>query len=86
MIHPKVSLEAWLSKYPDLKIVTKECDACGKTIRTTIPFISKDYVGLDAPRCECGKNKFSCAISITRTPEANQEWAEALGYSSVHSM
>lgn len=78
MIFPDVTLEEWLKRYPDLDVVSRDCDQCGKKIIASIPFVSIDLVGLTAPRCSCGKNRFTCGSSLTRTPEVFQDVLEAL--------
>jgi hypothetical protein len=79
MIYPDVSLKEWRKKYPELKVMKLDCDNCGKTIVANRPFLTKGYAGLDAPRCECGKNRHSCSSMVTTTKEEHQSWLDVLG-------
>lgn len=57
MIYPDVTLEDWLRKHPELQVLKKTCDSCGKDMFSTVPFMTKDYYGLESPKCSCGKNR-----------------------------
>ena len=50
------SLKDFCEKY-ELKVKSVKCDGCDRRRRTTIPFYSKNYVHLVAPRCECGSDR-----------------------------
>lgn len=78
MIYPKISTEEWIKQHPELSVVTKSCDFCGFEMKATIPFITEDYAGLEAPMCSCGKNRYTCSISVTRTEEEHKSWLEVL--------
>ncbi|NET07839.1 MAG: hypothetical protein F6K09_18890 [Merismopedia sp. SIO2A8] len=74
MIFPDVSLMNWLKRWSCLSVIEDQCDACGETLFTTIPFITKDYAGLTAPQCSCGKNKQTVSVTVTRTQKAIDDW------------
>ena len=86
MIYPDVSLEKWLAKYPMLDVMVRECDACGGPITNKRPYITRDYVGLDATPCPCGKGKVSCSSFFTTSARARREWDEALGYAACSQL
>ncbi len=80
MIFVEKTTEEWIKKYQDLSVLTRECDNCGSEMKTTKPFISKDYAGLKAPKCSCGKNKFSAMSMVTRTSAKYNEFANDCCY------
>lgn len=54
MIYPDITLDEWKKRFPGLEVQDVTCE-CGKKGKTTRPFISKDWVGLDMPPCsKCG--------------------------------
>ena len=72
MIFPEVSLETWQKKYPGLEPQPGECE-CGTKGMTTIPWYSKEWVGLAMPECKkCGDEvpAFTCKA---RSPELQAE-------------
>lgn len=79
MIFVEEPLEQWLEKYPDLKVIHRECDGCGKPMSTTRPFITKGYVGLRTPDCNCGKQRHSAMTMVTTTAASYKEWIDVLG-------
>jgi hypothetical protein len=78
MIFPNVSLKDWLKKYPELKVISSQCENCGKKMKTTRPFIEKHFAGLRIDTCPCGKNRHSSMTMVTITAEKHQEWADLL--------
>jgi len=79
MLYPQVSAQDWIKQYPELSMITKACDSCGKEMAATIPFVNKDYAGLEAPMCSCGQNRYTCSISVTRTHEEHQSLMDIIG-------
>jgi hypothetical protein len=72
MLYPKVTTKEWIEKYPSLKVKSKTCKNCRKgKVHTTEPCMSKNWVGLIAPKCEsCGwLSGFS--VFIARNPSFN---------------
>lgn len=69
MIYPNVSLEEWLEKYPVLEIKKKRCHYCREFRVANIPFIEKDWVGLQSKDCSCGKGKAISVCMIRKTLE-----------------
>ena len=78
MIFTDASVNEWLRKYPELKIITGNCDHCGAPMRTTRPFVTRDYAGLIAHDCSCGQNRHTALSLVTTTQKKNAEWAEVL--------
>lgn len=62
MIYPEVSLKDWLKKYPVLEIKKIKCHHCRVPMIADIPFIEKNWIGLESKDCACGKGK---GISIS---------------------
>lgn len=79
MIFPNVSTKAWLTKYPFLKVISSTCDGCGSKRSTTKPFISKEYVGLESPKCPCGKSSSSAMYMAPACKKEIESWRSALG-------
>jgi hypothetical protein len=70
MIYPDVNLETWLKKYPVLEVQKKRCHHCKSLRIANIPFIEKDWVGLQSKDCACGKGKAISVCTIRSTSEA----------------
>lgn len=79
MIYPDVSLKTWLKKHPELRVFESHCHPCGKVMKSTRPFISKGYVGIESEPCPCGKGQNKCSSSVTTTKEEHESWLKALG-------
>jgi hypothetical protein len=71
MLFPLVKTEEWIDKYPDLEIDHDYCPICNRKLSTTKPFITKELVGLMAPRCKCSYHSNFC-IFIERNKEKTQ--------------
>jgi len=56
MIFPNISLQDWLNTHNELEVETDTCECCGREMKTTIPFVEHDWVGLLAPECKCGES------------------------------
>jgi hypothetical protein len=55
MIFPEISLQDWVRRHPQLRVIEVQCLQCDGTIKTEKPFIAKDYLGLLALNCpSCG--------------------------------
>jgi hypothetical protein len=67
MIFPETTLAEWTKK-TGLEPETAYC-SCGKRCSTTIPFLSKEYYGLGAPKCEKCGDDMPALIVCGRTPE-----------------
>jgi hypothetical protein len=39
---------------------------------------NKDYYGLEAPMCSCGKNRFTCSTGVTKTKSEYDDWIKTL--------
>lgn len=78
MIYPKISLSAWLKKYPELEVLKKKCDSCDSVMCATTPFIDGPYVGLVAPSCPCGKNRHTCMSMLTADKDEVADWDRLL--------
>lgn len=61
-----------MSKLSGLSIRKIACHACSRTLETTTPFITKDYIGLTTPPCACGSTLSKAEVAIPRT-EAEEE-------------
>lgn len=70
MIYLNMSVEEFLSKNNEFKIEEGICNHCGSSLKTTIPFIEKDYIGLVSPPCPCGK---STNEAMTMVPTSKNE-------------
>lgn len=80
MIFPEISLNDWLKVYPDLKVKKVSC-SCGNTLESTIPFISKSYIGLTTPsKCSCGNDKIGANSMITKTSKEQEDWLQVFSY------
>jgi hypothetical protein len=75
MIFPDVSLEEWKKRFPKLKEIVGACDACGASMITRRPFLEKNYAGLVAESCSCGKNRHAPIIGVTTSAQEHQKWA-----------
>lgn len=80
MIFRDVSLEEWLERYPELEIEEGFCNQCGKTMRTTKPFVEKGYVGLVSPKCSCGLNTNQVMTVLPTSYEEIGFWNSFVGY------
>jgi hypothetical protein len=78
MIFPDVPTDMWLAKYPFLKIISSTCDGCRHIRSTTKPFISKEYVGLESPRCECCKSNHSAMYMASICKKEIESWKNTL--------
>lgn len=45
MIFPEVSLEEWLRRYPELKIIASQCENCGSQMKITRSFVENSLQG-----------------------------------------
>lgn len=79
MIYPDVTLEEWLKRYPDLKVVTGICDGCGGPKPTIKPFRFKHGVGLECLPCSCGKGRHSSSTMLITETKEIEKWREILG-------
>lgn len=70
MLFPELSTEEWISKHCELYIAETKCVKCNETkLRTTRPFIEKEWVGLIAPSCpNCGWDS-GFSVQSSRTLE-----------------
>lgn len=83
MIYPDVSLTKWIAKW-GLKVESAKCSRCGKTVRTTVPILSKDYAGLESPVHGCGP-RFTTVTMTPRSKESIESWDEIFaGIKSLH--
>lgn len=78
MIFVNVTLEEWLSKHPDLKIIEETCDGCGREIKATRPFVTKGYAGLRGTDCDCGNGRHTVMSLVTTSAEKHYEWIAAV--------
>lgn len=65
IIFPKISLKEWIKKH-DLEVQFRSCPNCFNKVFTTIPYKSKNCVGVTTPDCECGyqvRRSFSKVIN-----------------------
>lgn len=69
MIYPEVTLEEWLREHPVLEIRKAKCKSCGTILVTNIPFIEKDWLGIQSKDCTCGKSK-AISVSVVRKSSA----------------
>ena len=69
MIYPNVTLKDWLKKYPVLEVKKKRCHHCLQMIVANIPFIEKDWVGLESKDCACGKGRTISVFTMRTTSE-----------------
>lgn len=81
MIFPDIRLEDWLKKYPELDLLEKECDSCGRTMIANVPFITKGFAGVISPNCQCGKNRTICSSRVTTSSEEHIKWSKLLSVS-----
>lgn len=72
MIYPEISTEEWCEKH-DLKVIEVKCPKCGLLQHTTIPFIAKKCLGLEAPLHECGVHYRAAAV-VSRDPAKRARW------------
>ena len=78
MIYPEVDAATWCKKYPLLKVLESICDGCSSRTKTTKAFLSKDYVGLQAPPCPCGKGRHTSMFIIPIGKKEIEAWDNAL--------
>lgn len=77
MIYPAdVELKAWIKKY-DLKIEEYICPKCKKGFKTDVPFLTKEYAGLETREHECGP-QFKKGIVAPRTAETANFWGQII--------
>lgn len=74
MIFVDTNIHDWLLKYPNLKVISKDCDACGGEIVANKPFLTKGYAGLYGGVCSCGRNKHTAMSLVTTSAEKASEW------------
>ena len=77
MIYPNIALEKWINKYK-LEVAAFFCPNCGKTFRTEVPIIMKNYVGLESPVHSCGKD-FTKLVVTPRNEDEMKFWEETIG-------
>jgi hypothetical protein len=70
MLYPDIQLKKWLSKYPQLDTRLK-C-LCGRKSANLKPFITKDYAGVEADNCLCGRSGSS--VSTPTSSEKILHW------------
>lgn len=46
------------------------CKNCGETLKTTIPFFTKEYRGLISPKCNCGNG--DTPYCLVKAPGSNE--------------
>lgn len=81
MIFVEISLEKWLEKHPDLKILNSFCNGCGSTLKTEKPFITKDFVGLTSAECQLCHNKTHKAMSFVSYDKSKiSDWNDLISY------
>jgi hypothetical protein len=74
MIVPDISLEEWLKEYPALfQLIPVRC-LCGKESKLERPYLTRDFAGIEAARCDCGRP--GATISVTRNPKAAEKWTQ----------
>lgn len=78
MIYPDVSLETWMTKFPGLAPQKVTC-GCGKKGETTLPVISKDWVGLAMPKCQRCGDEAPGVVFKSRNPKIQSEMNYFLG-------
>lgn len=78
MIYLDMSTEEFLNKHKDFKIEEGMCNYCGSKLKTTIPFIDKDYIGLVSPPCPCGKSSNEAMTMIPTSKKEIQYWNQFL--------
>ncbi len=76
MIYVDQPIADWLKKHPELSIAHGDCDYCWAEMVTTIPFITKDYVGLVAKPCICGKGRSIVMCLVTTSSTKHAEWSK----------
>jgi hypothetical protein len=77
MLYPKVTTEEWIEKHPSLKIKSTTCINCRKCkLYTTEPVMSKNWVGLVAPKCQSCAWSSGFSVFIARNPSFNLFWSE----------
>lgn len=76
MIFVEMNASEFCQKF---KITPREhpCPGCGKLITPSIPWISKDRVGLNS-KCECGRNNGCPSTSIITNPEMAKRFKELI--------
>lgn len=72
MIFPDIDLDDWIKKYPALEVISRPCHYCKSSRVANIPFIEKDWVGLQSKDCSCG---FGKGISIS-TPNPHSQFSK----------
>jgi len=76
MIYPDVELDVWIKK-TGIEPVIYTCAQCGGKYKTTIPVITRDYVGLVSPKHGCGAG-FTKLVFCPRTKEKGDLWARII--------
>lgn len=80
MIFPEYTTEDWIKKYPSLKQTKGVCDYCLNDRVATIPYVTKDTIGLVSPKCSCGKSHQSTRCFILKNSKEESEWKSLLGF------
>jgi hypothetical protein len=79
MLFPNVSTEEWIDVHKGLRVTSGICK-CGQRLLSNVPFVTRDYVGLTSPVCNCGSRETKVESAIPRTAEEKKSWDSALGY------
>jgi len=73
MIYPEIAdLAEWLKK-TGVEIAEYTCTKCGNTFETTVPIISRDFVGVQTPVHECGPGYLKSVVTL-RINKAKWFW------------
>lgn len=72
MIYVDTSLSVWLRK-TGLKVSEWKCPVCKEMFFTTVPFLQKDYYGLQTPIHGCGGKHIKIVIT-PRTEVEKLKW------------
>lgn len=73
MFYPDVPLEYWVKKH-DFKVKKLKCLNCGLIQKTTIPFLSKESIGLVTPVHDCGP-EFQRWTGVIKDKSNRNKWA-----------
>jgi len=74
MIYLNTATQEFINKNPGLFVKTIQCNNCQNELSTTIPFITKDYIGLATPNCSCGNLLSKAEVAIPRTEKEIESW------------
>lgn len=83
LVYPKIKLELWCERY-GLKPTEKPCAKCGNIQKTTTPWASKKYRGLESPPHECGHN-FTHSTCTPIDKKEKNEWLKILDFLKVEN-